>query len=765
MEKRSNSKVQGQLDFNAPLMSMRRITGSPLENETVDYKVDGTFDWGGQSTVYRSELKSGPLRNPGTVPFLWEQSPGKPKDEERVKATHDAPTPRAPRLPPGRTLTIKQAHTKSADLSSDRDVKNNEHGNRVSSNGFQQSNIHPNSDSTISANSDHAITSSIKGKSNGTVSNRPYSVIPFSQNHAYRDGLAMEDCDDFSDALETLSQTESCTVACSVSLVSGMEDQDHRSTSRFVDPQTRNFMIDRFLPAAKAMASESPQQTTRRPPVYDLTMPLSKGRENREPLPFQSRPYIVKREIKEEEDDEISGFSPKACGFFPWRFRNAFCHLNPVSHSARTKKKKPLSLLPAPNRGNAPRNLSDGDALSDSDDEDLTWEAIYRQKIVNGNKSNGFLRKGSDLKGFSANDSPEIGDGLMHRISYGSDSQTSNTFRTPTSGGISPYRNGAPLSPFSEGAGFLGFPKAGKEDNIPSLESRRSCNAISDIGTDDLCFWKKPSFLENTTRSGSVSPAIENALSVDTVHKVGPSRTNPGVFEYDEQVKGNKSTFDLREANSETKQGISVSETHLMGAMNLLEVGKESEVLKPKQFEPVEVSIVSANMKAEQLYCPEREICVHKDLDSREQNTVLVGNKSINDIPVMEGWPLRISTKCVELLSENKSLVPLNAKSENYVSSTGSPPPLSPPLPKSPSESWLWRAMPRTPSPNSRLSRLSGLRSPLGKQQQGSEASFADPKWETIVKSTYTQPGHLRFSEELNRQASPSSFRGSGPLA
>nr|ABK23616.1 unknown [Picea sitchensis] len=69
MEKKINSKVQGQLDFNAPLMSMRRITGSPIENEIVDYKVDGTLNWSGMPPVCRSELKSGPLRNPGTVPF------------------------------------------------------------------------------------------------------------------------------------------------------------------------------------------------------------------------------------------------------------------------------------------------------------------------------------------------------------------------------------------------------------------------------------------------------------------------------------------------------------------------------------------------------------------------------------------------------------------------------------------------------------------------------------------------------------------------
>jgi hypothetical protein len=35
MKKKRNSKVQGQLEFNAPLMSMRRIIGSPIENEIV----------------------------------------------------------------------------------------------------------------------------------------------------------------------------------------------------------------------------------------------------------------------------------------------------------------------------------------------------------------------------------------------------------------------------------------------------------------------------------------------------------------------------------------------------------------------------------------------------------------------------------------------------------------------------------------------------------------------------------------------------------
>lgn len=94
------------------------------------------------------------------------------------------------------------------------------------------------------------------------------------------------DCDDFLDASETLSQTKTCTITCNVIFMSEMEDQYLRSSSHFVDPQTHNFMINQFLPLAKAIGFESPQLTSRRSPMHDLTMPFKKGRENMEPLAF-----------------------------------------------------------------------------------------------------------------------------------------------------------------------------------------------------------------------------------------------------------------------------------------------------------------------------------------------------------------------------------------------------------------------------------------------------------------------------------------------
>ncbi|XP_057838395.2 uncharacterized protein LOC131048452 isoform X2 [Cryptomeria japonica] len=726
MEKKNNATAEGQLDFNAPLMSVRRISGSPTENEKVDSKVNGGSDSSSKSIlpVYRSDLKSGPLRDPGTVPFVWEQTPGRPKDEQKVKANYNCPSPRAPRLPPGRILSAKQANIETPEppkVKSDNEQRNglpSKHTNRASS--------------KISANSNDTLASRRLGQSKPCVP---------------EDDLDSEGCDDFSDAVETLSQTESSAVAYCVSMVSGMEGYDLRSTGRSVDPQTRNFMMDRFLPAAKAMASESPQQSSRRVP----TKPITSGRESRGPSPLQSRPYPRKHQSKEKEPDDIAVFSSKACGLFPRRLRSAFSNSSPITQLSRMKKKH-FSLSPALNRRNSRGNLSDGDPLSDSDGE--TWEALYRQKLENGSKSTCYLRKGNETRAFSASASPDMG--IMSRISCGSDSQTFNKFGTPTSGGISPYRNEPFRSPFSEGTGFLGFPKADKEDSMPGVESRRmSCNSLNDMGPEeDLCFWKSPPLLGNTTRAGSVSPTIEKTVYVDYVHKTRSPVVKPGYLNHNELVKGSESDFDVRVPDTQNKPKHDVSDSYLVDSMKMLEVANVSDSLKSKKLDQ------SPSVVADQPYCSDQTVCVSNESDNKEQSIVLVGK--IQDIQVKEGWPLGIANKCKEVSDEKKALVPVNVKPESTVSVTGLAPPLQPPLPKSPSESWLWRAMPRTPSPNSPSQRYSRLGSPLRKQQQGSKASIADPKWETIVKSAYTQPGHLRFSEEFNYKATPGSFRREG---
>eukprot|EP01018_Ginkgo_biloba_P004811 Gb_36891 [translate_table: standard] len=765
MEKKSPSIVQGQLDFNAPLLSVRRLASSSTEND----KADGRSGSRSMSIhpVYRSEFNSGPLRNPGTVPFVWEQSPGRPKDEEHVKANHAMPALRAPSLPPGRTLAAKQANTETQDLSSNGNANTHDQGSRTTCNHFHLSNRQMNKASLkVSKTPVDALASNVKDKSAGSYLSRSRPAMPFSQNRTPENDSDFEDCDAFSDAVETLSQTESGTVGCSVSIVSGMEDQDLKPPGGSVDLQTRNFMIDRFLPAAKAIANESPQHTSRRPPVKDLTMPVDNVRDNRRPLPFQSSPSLMKREIRKEEYDDISNFSLKACGFFPWRLRNAFSHLNLVSHSQRMSKKKPLSLMSAVNKGNSRSKISDEESFSDTDDEEKTWEAIYRQKLVNGSQPNGYLRKGSIVRGLSLNASPEVGDALMNRMSYGSDSQTFDRIRASkrgSPGGISPYRNESPLSPFHEGTGFLGFPKACKEDNLIYLEAnRKSFNSLHGMGTEDLSMLQSPCLLGDSLKSGSVSPVVEKTVYVDSVHKIGPSKVKRSSSAHKYLMKGNEPNNDILVTDNQNKPERFITESSLIDTMNSLEVCQKSEVLKIKTGNQVEAGVIHTVKETEPPSYSDRMKHGENGSNIGEDNILFVGATSINCSPPKEGWPLGISTKGVEVSAENMSLIPLSAKSDSYSSVNGLPPPLPPPLPKSPSESWLWRAMPLVSSPNLPSSPYAGLGSPIRKQHQDLKASIADPKWETIVKSTYTHPDHLRFSEELNRQASPGSFRTSG---
>ncbi|XP_010522091.1 PREDICTED: uncharacterized protein LOC104800840 isoform X2 [Tarenaya hassleriana] len=81
-----------QLDFHRPLLSIRRPENATRSRDSAP----GMFD----PPVHKSETRSGPVRNPGTIPFHWEHKPGKPKGESGSGMKQHF----APKLPPGRTL-------------------------------------------------------------------------------------------------------------------------------------------------------------------------------------------------------------------------------------------------------------------------------------------------------------------------------------------------------------------------------------------------------------------------------------------------------------------------------------------------------------------------------------------------------------------------------------------------------------------------------------------------------------------------------------
>ncbi|KAH7844323.1 hypothetical protein Vadar_026848 [Vaccinium darrowii] len=118
-----------QLNFNRPLLSVRRIP-SKVSTEKDDKKMTGkSLPSIPPRPSYKSELKSSPVRKPGTVPFVWEQSPGKPKDENHIQPCN----PIIPQPPPGRILKAtpsvpEKVHEKEASSSVEEYAMQNGYG-------------------------------------------------------------------------------------------------------------------------------------------------------------------------------------------------------------------------------------------------------------------------------------------------------------------------------------------------------------------------------------------------------------------------------------------------------------------------------------------------------------------------------------------------------------------------------------------------------------------------------------------------------------
>ncbi|KAG6416854.1 hypothetical protein SASPL_124295 [Salvia splendens] len=70
--------VEKKLNFNQPILSVRKY--SPKGGLNIVDKREGLtiIHW---LAPRRPEANSGPMSNPGSVPFPWEQSPGRPKEE------------------------------------------------------------------------------------------------------------------------------------------------------------------------------------------------------------------------------------------------------------------------------------------------------------------------------------------------------------------------------------------------------------------------------------------------------------------------------------------------------------------------------------------------------------------------------------------------------------------------------------------------------------------------------------------------------------
>lgn len=582
-----------QLNFSRPLLSVRRVP-SILSSET---GTDLSKPKIPPLPSYKSELKSGPIRNAGTVPFVWERSPGRPKDENIPQKLGVEQPPIAPKLPPGRILR----NTKE-----DSD-KNPEHPSL--------------------------------SKRHGEVLNGSLSVSVLNELESSVDTMDAEssvsgDGDEaYMDALDTLSRAGSSFINCSVSGVSEVDVLNVNTSETFsTDPQTRDFMMGRFLPAARAMVSETPKyspkkQSLAREQPRQVTKVTSV--ENRSPLRYGFNDishYALKKD--EESDDDYDGhgqFPAKICGVLPrFLLKSSLCLLNPVPGTGVRSMRTRVPMSPG-SRTHASSSSTGSSCETENEIHLDPLSCPFNPKKLEG----------------------------------------SSLYRRLQGRGLPSTQNELPQSAFSETKEFRTIPMQAKDAEATGYHPIKK-----DVGT----FEHLSSDLRSQGQPEMGSPVIEKTLHVDIVHKV----ESPNLYSYEFVTTGEGAWNDLLKWKN--------METHSENGSNKVtyyQTDEDEEANLKTSIKVVDLSVQSVADQSNKVSVSEQ----NRELPDDLSNSAKAATQNVRN-------PFETSD-------------PSKAK-DIEKSSGGEEFPVPPPLPKSPSDSWLWRTLP------SKSSRTPVLQSNLG---------------------------------------------------
>ncbi|RZC43356.1 hypothetical protein C5167_036307 [Papaver somniferum] len=682
-----------QLDFNAPFLSVRRFSSPSQRNKNENSKKSSSIP-SPYPSYYKPELKSGPIRNAGAVPFMWEHTPGTPKDEINTnQGLFVSPEVRpavAPKLPPGRVLEIKRR----VPPEKKEFIKEQQPKNEVVK---------------VQSQMKKFVTSNRRSKLRGDDNNASkLENLKDVQVTGQKGALGSEGDDDdaFIDAQDTLSRSESFFFNCSISGVSGLDgsaDAKPPSGTFATDLKTRDFMMGRFLPAAKAMASDTPQYAPRRQAVAarepsPRQLPRVPMNEENAGNLLQITPYAepkfaedVSEDESEDDGDDYSEAGDslsKGCGLFPRLcLRSSACLLNPIP-GMKVRSHTPL---PSARQVSA-WTRSEKYRLHIRSNDEKKLETVYKHKLITG------LRQIDDENKLRS-ESNEL-------VCWSGSQTTDGSYKNGLSGdvGISPYRNEATQSPFREGAGFLGVPN----QVVNSKDTRF-----------DPYTKGSPNKVVSHRGSGSMSPAAEKTLYIDSVLLLEAPNSCSSSSDY-KDFKDNDSQIVVR---SQGLEETSLAELFLQDNNDELDVSRKGSVSEPKSSEFVSSEHNFSTDKSNH----EDNVEVLKKVDNADDEARFLVCSNVPTIGSLEfDKPEPVSTEN----EGNLSLVCFLA-------------PLPPPLPKSPSESWLLRTLPSVSSRNAaQFSRKQALK------------RFSnDPKWETIVKTSYVNNSNSRFSEGLKKPA------------
>ncbi|KAL6616093.1 hypothetical protein ACP70R_038363 [Stipagrostis hirtigluma subsp. patula] len=425
-----------RIDLGAPLRSVRRNDAPPTPPHR------------------RPDQKSGPVRHPGAVPFVWEQRPGQPKS---VRTRRPPPSP-----PPRAASHARQEEIGGSPYHDALGDPDHEAPRGVANDGIRTGAW------ARKEEVDVEVTEARK-----EAKQREAAVAAAAVPRKQDDGGGEDDDERFSDALDTLSRSESFAMNCSVSGLSGVPDPTGGA-----EPGARGFMMDRFLPAAQAVAVGSPQYTFRKTGATGnsgrdharAAAGNGDDRMRRAPvqLPYQHLPpnYLScaypRREEHDEEEEEYDddydvhstrGFSSKGCGLLPGLcVKTSLLLLNPVPAMKRGKAQGRARDRQFPSKGRgqmapSPLARSSQNKHIGCDSNGQSWEDVYKHKLEQ--KYLGQVEDGGSKLTSESN-----------HLTFWSDSQTgdgSSPFHHSMAGGMSPYHDCPTMSPSSKANGSVGI--------------------------------------------------------------------------------------------------------------------------------------------------------------------------------------------------------------------------------------------------------------------------------------------------------------------
>lgn len=701
-----------KLNFNAPLMSVRRFSSPLASEDRRNRKVIESPMRSRRFTLPICGSETDQVTEPVAVPFNWEQIPGRAKDGNRPEP-HPQPLEEksvTPKLPPVRFFDSMKKPLE----------KEYEDTNRLS---YQ-----------IKAHS---------SKDKATKSEFCNEGI----NEKGSSDLEDENDDVYSDAFDKLSPTDSFSMNCSSNGLSGSGGLEMKRSGNFsTDPQTLDFMMRRFLPAARAMALEPPQYASRKPSVTH-EQPRQVNRVvsgDRKPLCNQNKSNMItvygQNKEEEESEDEDSEYdnsgniSAKGCGLFTrLRLKNSLCLLNPLPGMKVTQG-------PVSSTGDIVRQGKTAYIRSHNETaQKHAWDNVSKSKLANGFRS-GELQKVENKLAIHSRWVTRSGE-LQNTVENKQTSQSRRFTRSgelqktvgnkqtgesrrftrsgelhTTAGGLSPYRRswGAGVSPYRNEASQSPF-RGVRFPIIPKGIQNSKANRFNlNIEGSD----------KDKQASGSMSPAVEKTLYVDTVNIAKKSFLNSSSSD----IKGcmdsaGEYTSLVSRQPEETTTGEFVFQHS-----KCLDVLMEGSILEPDGSGDADLS-------------SESEISILKGQEVRMEGSgqdqgLIERSRSLECSKVTTEGNLNIESHQI-LKGDDQG----NADASSVQST------VPPPLPKSPSESWLWRTLPSISSSN--LFSLSNLGSQVNPKKQDPKTSSTKTKWETIVKTSHLHHDHVRFSQEL----------------